>query len=120
MARTTAASTQHSLTLLLARSSSRAGTARLSAAVRSLEAGVAEVKRMFVADGARKRGIGRAILGALELAAIGLGYRVARLETGIRQPEAIGLYESAGYRRIDCYGRYASNELSVCYEKELR
>jgi hypothetical protein len=41
------------------------------------------------------------------------------LETGKRQPEAIGLYEKSGYKAIPNYGQYAGVENSVCFEKEL-
>lgn len=88
-------------------------------ALRPLERGVAEVKRMFVEKEARRRGIAREILGQLEAIATQFGYRAMRLETGILQPEAMGLYESAGYRRVRCYGRYVDIPLSVCYEKRL-
>lgn len=88
-------------------------------ALRPLERGIGEVKRMFVEKDARRRGVARRILEKLEAIAAQLGYRVLRLETGVRQPEAIGLYESAGYRRVRCYGRYADNPLSVCFEKRL-
>jgi putative acetyltransferase len=88
-------------------------------ALRPLERGVGEVKRMFVEKDARRQGVARRILDKLEAIAAQLGYRALRLETGILQPEAIGLYESAGYRRVHCYGRYADNPLSVCFEKRL-
>ena len=68
-------------------------------AIRPLEPGVAEVKRMFVVPQARGRGISRVILAEIELAASEMGYGRLRLETGIRQPEAIALYESAGFHR---------------------
>jgi GNAT superfamily N-acetyltransferase len=89
-------------------------------AVRPLEPGVAEVKRMFVDPAARRRGIARRILGKLEEVARELGYQAVRLETGTLQQEAIGLYESAGYYRVPCYGQYTTNPLSVCYEKRLQ
>lgn len=88
-------------------------------ALRPLERGVGEVKRMFVEPGARRRGVARKILEKLGEIAGELGYTALRLETGVKQPEAIGLYESAGYRRVRCYGRYANNPLSVCFEKWL-
>ncbi len=95
------------------------GRAAGCGALRPLERGVGEVKRMFVAKEFRRRGAARKILEQLETIACVLGYRTLRLETGIRQPEAIKLYESAGYRRVHCYGRYVDNPLSVCYEKRL-
>jgi GNAT superfamily N-acetyltransferase len=65
-------------------------------ALRPLERGVGEVKRMFVEKDARRRGVARKILEKLESIAVRSGYKALRLETGVRQPEAIGLYESAG------------------------
>lgn len=88
-------------------------------AIRPFEPGVAEVKRMFVVHEARGRGIGRVILEHLETFARNFGYRAVRLETGLKQPEAIGLYKSAGYHRAPCYGPYRENPMSVCFEKEL-
>jgi hypothetical protein len=41
------------------------------------------------------------------------------LETGVRQPEAIALYESAGYDAIEPYGFYKNAPLSRCYAKDL-
>ncbi|HET6665281.1 MAG TPA: GNAT family N-acetyltransferase [Acidimicrobiales bacterium] len=79
----------------------------------------AEVKRMYVAPAARGRGISRRLLAALEDAAAGLGYRAVILETGIRQHEAMALYESAGYTPIPNYGAYRDSSLSRCYTKPL-
>ena len=55
----------------------------------------------------------------LEEWAAELGYTRAVLETGTSQPEAIGLYESIGYHRIDNYPPYVGVQNSVCYEKRL-
>jgi putative acetyltransferase len=79
----------------------------------------AEIKRMFVEPAMRGQGISRKILQALEDAAISFGYDTLKLETGIRQPEAIGLYEASGFHRTECYGQYAGQPLSVCYEKQI-
>src|SRR5262245_61039937 len=57
-----------------------AGQAVGCGAVRPLEPGVGEVKRMFVVPEARGRGIARQILRSLEAAAGSLGFRVLRLE----------------------------------------
>lgn len=84
------------------------------------ENGVVEVKRMYVRDGHRGRGFARTILRALEDIAARRGYRTIRLETGSNQPEAIALYERAGYHRIPCYGAHASDPLSRCFEKTLQ
>jgi len=78
-----------------------------------------EVKRMYVAPGARGRGVGRALLTALQAAAADLGYRRLVLETGIRQPEAITLYESTGWTPIASYGAYRESPLSRCFELSL-
>ena len=42
-----------------------------------------------------------------------------RLETGIRQPEAMALYASAGYREIEGFGDYAGHPASRCFERRL-
>ncbi len=68
--------------------------------VKRLSADACEIKRMYVVPWARRRGIGRALLRALEDAARSLDYRVARLDTGHRQPGAQALYESEGYLPI--------------------
>jgi len=79
----------------------------------------AELKRMYVVPDARGRGLGRLLLVELEAEARRLGYAGIVLETGDRQPEALGLYASAGYERIPCYGIYATRSLSLCFEKAL-
>ncbi len=84
-----------------------------------LDDGVAELRRMYVAPSARGLGIGRQLLAALESEAFALGYSSIRLETGFRQRQAIGLYESAGFVRGDCWGPYLTDPKSVCYEKAL-
>lgn len=88
-------------------------------AVRRIEEGVAEVKRMYVAPGMRGRGVGRALLDALEAEARALGARRLVLETGPRQPEAIALYERAGFVRIPAFGRYRDHPLSIFMGKDL-
>jgi GNAT superfamily N-acetyltransferase len=84
-----------------------------------LSPGIGEIKRMYVDPGARKLGVGRAILRALEQHAREVGYPTLRLETGARQPEAISLYESEGYLPIEPYGYYRDSPLSRCFEKHL-
>jgi putative acetyltransferase len=88
-------------------------------ALRELEPGVGEIKRMFVLLEARRLGVARRVLEALETQARALGYSAVRLGTGVRQPEALALYESAGYSRIPLFGEYEGAELCVCYEKTL-
>ena len=96
-----------------------AGHALGCGALRHLEPGAAELKRMYVRPEARGSGLGRAILTALETEAKRLGVAVLRLETGHEQHEAIGLYERAGYERIPCFGAYADGPVSICYERTL-
>jgi len=78
-----------------------------------------ELKRMFVRPEARGRGLGRLLLVALETEAVRLGYAGLVLETGEQQAAAIGLYVSAGYEPIPCYGPYTGQAISRCYEKRL-
>jgi putative acetyltransferase len=89
-------------------------------AVRSTDAGTAEIKRMYVDPGIRRRGVARALLARLEDEARALGARRVVLETGVRQPEAIALYAAFGYATIAPFGEYANTPLSVCMGKELR
>jgi len=74
---------------------------------------------MYVASAGRRRGISRRILAELERIATEFGYSMVRLETGIHQAEAMGLYESAGYQRIAAFGPYVGSAISVYYEKVL-
>ena len=87
--------------------------------VRVLSPGTAEIKRMYVATSARRRGVARALLTALEGASLDLGCPTLRLETGLRQPEAIALYQEAGYGRIPNFGYWADSPEAVCFEKPL-
>jgi GNAT superfamily N-acetyltransferase len=88
-------------------------------AVRPLDAGLAELKRMYVVPSARRRGFARRLLEELERVARDLDVRLLRLETGVHQPESVALYEAAGYRQIAPYGEYIGNTYSLCYEKQL-
>ena len=78
-----------------------------------------EIKRMFVAEAHRGRGISKLILSALEEKAIAAGYSKSLLETGVKQLEAMGLYSKAGYILTENYGQYKGMPLSICYEKNL-
>ncbi len=89
-------------------------------AVRELDPATGEIKRMFVRPEHRGQGVARAILAALEARAGELGYATLRIETGSRQPEAVGLYTSAGYVAIPPFGKYVGNPYSHCFEKRLR
>ena len=87
--------------------------------VRKHDATTGEVKRMYVAPDARRRGISRAVLRELEGRARVIGYTRLVLETGTMQPEAIALYESEGYARIAGYGYYGDATHVRCYAKDL-
>ena len=78
-----------------------------------------EIKRMFVAENHRGRGISKLILSQLEKKARERGYSKSVLETGVKQIEAMGLYDKAGYRLTENYGQYKGMPLSICYEKDL-
>jgi GNAT superfamily N-acetyltransferase len=71
--------------------------------VKTLAPGIGEIKRMYVAEDARGRGLARKLLTALEDAARACGHDMVRLDTGPAQPHARTLYESAGYRAIPDY-----------------
>jgi GNAT superfamily N-acetyltransferase len=71
--------------------------------LKRLDQEACEIKRMFVAPHARRRGVARALLAAIEDRARGLGYTIARLDTGPRQPHAQELYETQGYRAVESF-----------------
>ena len=81
--------------------------------------GEGELKSMFVTPAARGGGLGRRLLEVIESDARSVGLHVLRLETGVRQPEAIGLYRSAGYQEIGPFGGYLPDPLSLFMEKRL-
>ena len=78
-----------------------------------------EIKRVFVVEGHRGRGCSRALMEALEKHLEEVGIVLARLETGIRQPEALGLYRRLGYLERGPFGMYTVDPLSVFMEKRL-
>ena len=88
-------------------------------AVRRVDDGTGEIKRMYVAPSLRGRGIGARLLAALEDEARRL--RIARLvrETGTRQTAALRLYRAAGWVEIPPFGEYVGSPLSVCMAKRL-
>jgi putative acetyltransferase len=80
----------------------------------------AEIKRMYVMPEYRGLKIGCRLLQELETKAGAAGFKILRLETGVRQPAALRLYEKAGYRRRNAFGDYRDDEyLSVFMEKTL-
>lgn len=87
--------------------------------LRDVGDGVGELKRMYVAPACRGRGTSRLVLRELERRAREAGQERLILESGLRQPEAIGLYRSAGYTQIPNFGIYADEPESVCFGKDL-
>ncbi len=79
----------------------------------------AELKRMYIRSGHRRRGYARAMLAALEEWARTGGYSRLTLETGSAQPEAVALYISAGYQRIENFGHYKDSPLVRSFSREL-
>lgn len=86
-------------------------------ALRPLQGGVAELKRMYARPGTP--GVGAAVLAHLESAARELGYRTVWLETRAVNARAVSFYEKHGYGRIENFGRYVGNAAAVCFGKEL-
>jgi putative acetyltransferase len=88
-------------------------------AFKEYEKGKAEIKRMFVIPEKRGQGIASGILKELELWAAQLHFSECILETGKKQPEAISLYQKAGYEITKNYGQYEHVENSVCMKKKI-
>ena len=89
-------------------------------AIRRLDDGTAEIKRMYVAPEQRGRGVGRRVLAALEEAARRLQAGRIVLETGTLQGRALALYHSCGYAEIPAYGEYVNSPAtSICMAKAL-
>jgi GNAT superfamily N-acetyltransferase len=82
-------------------------------------AGVGELKRMYVLPAYRGRGLSRIVVADLEERARALGFGRLILETGVLQPEAIGLYLTSGYYPIENFGEYAAEAESRCFAKDL-
>jgi GNAT superfamily N-acetyltransferase len=79
----------------------------------------AEIKRMYVVPAHRGHGHARTLLAGLEDFAARAGYAQVLLETGTRQPEAIALYESSGYRQVENFGYYRDSPLCRSFAKPL-
>jgi GNAT superfamily N-acetyltransferase len=91
-------------------------------ALRDLGDGICEMKRMFVPETFRGRGVGRALAERIIAEAREAGYRAMRLDTSRRQSEAMQLYERAGFRRIPPYYDLADDvkDWLVFFELTLR
>ena len=82
-------------------------------------ASVAEIKRMYVAPAARRRGYARTVLSHLETTARQAGVEALVLETGTQQPAAIALYTRHGYEPVENYGYYTWSPLARCFGRRL-
>lgn len=82
-------------------------------------AGVAEIKRMYVAARARGRGLSRLLLAGVERLAARRGVELLRLVTGVEQPEAIALYSSAGYELVPGFGYWVDEPTARFFVKRL-
>lgn len=78
-----------------------------------------EIKRMYTLPKSRGTGVASGIVKELESWAKEKGYTYCILETGIKMPDAIGLYIKLGYDQIPNYGQYTGKEMSKCFKKEL-
>ena len=87
--------------------------------LRRLDAGCAEVKRLFVRPACRGRGIAAQVMALLERAARAQGCRRLVLETGETLAAAMALYRKLGYRVIPNYGPYRGMDDSICMQKDL-
>ena len=88
-------------------------------AVRLIDPDTAEIRRMYVEPGARRRGLGRSLLEALEAEARRLGAKALLLATGPRQPDAVAAYASKGFSEIAAFGEYEAEPLSLFMGKQL-
>jgi putative acetyltransferase len=79
-----------------------------------------EIKRMFVKEEARGKGISLTVLTELENWARELCFNYTVLETGVKQIEALGLYPKVGYVNIPKYGPYVDLPDSICFRKSLK
>ena len=88
-------------------------------AIKEYTSDIMEVKRMYVNEDKRSKGIASTVLNELEYWTLELSYKKCLLETGKNQPEAIGLYKKNGYKIVANCGQYEKVENSVCFEKIL-
>ncbi|KIH98507.1 GCN5 family acetyltransferase [Streptomonospora alba] len=95
------------------------GDATGCGALRLLDDGTAEIKRMYVTPQARGTGVAIRILRALEDHARLHGISSLVLSTGVKQPDAIRFYEREGYQRFDGYGPYVGEPLAKCFTLQL-
>jgi putative acetyltransferase len=87
--------------------------------IKNIDRDTVEIKRMFVKEDQRGKGISKMIMHELEVWAKDLGFKRMILETGFKQPEAIGLYKKCGYQQIENYGPYIGMTGSLCMAKAI-
>jgi len=87
-------------------------------ALRPMESGIAEMKRLYVRPAFRGQRLGQELAETIVAAAREIGYERMRLDTLATMTEAIGLYESLGFRRIPAYYHNPST-LAVFFESKL-
>ncbi|MDB4334962.1 GNAT family N-acetyltransferase [bacterium] len=88
-------------------------------AIRDYEKGIIEIKRMFVSEKYRKKGVAKRLLLELEIWAKELGFKNSILETGTMMVSAIKFYEKNNYTQIPNYGQYVLKSKSICFAKVL-
>lgn len=96
------------------------GTAVGCGGWRSREGDEAEMKRVYVRETVRRRGLARLLVAAVEVSAAEAGRKRLILETGPRQPEAVAMYRALGYRPVAPFGHYADAAGALHLGKELR
>jgi len=84
-----------------------------------LDGAEVEIKRVYVAPRARRRGAAAVVVTELETWAREVGATSVVLETGYLQDAAIALYERLGYTRTQAFGPYVGMDASVCMRKTL-
>lgn len=84
-----------------------------------LMADYGEIKRLFVSPRHRGEGLAKKLIARLEMEIVDAGLAYARLETGVLQHEAIGLYKSLGYAIRGPFGPYEADPHSVFMEKRV-
>ena len=89
-------------------------------AFKEYEPGIAEIKRMFVHEEHRGKGIASAVLSELELWAKELNYVACILDTNKALTNAVALYKKSGYSITENYGQYIGIECSICMKKVLK
>lgn len=89
-------------------------------ALKAVDGRYSELKRMYVDSDRRKRGIGQRLLEELEARSASIDIFLVRLETGVRQPEALALYRRNGYKEIEAFGDYTAGGSSIFMEKRLQ